>query len=38
LTGFRPQTKLQEIIDRVSRYLGEKRAASRPREASTTRA
>lgn len=38
LTGFRPQTKLEEIIDRVSRYLGEKRATPRPREVSTTRA
>jgi UDP-glucose 4-epimerase len=38
LTGFRPQTKLEEIIDRVSRYLGEKKAASRPSEVSSSRA
>jgi hypothetical protein len=34
LTGFRPQIKLEEIIDRVSGYLAEKKAASRPREVS----
>src|SRR5262249_35796703 len=38
LTGFRPQTKLDEIIDRVSLYLREKQAAARPREVSSTRA
>src|SRR5262249_51697124 len=38
LTGFRPQTQLEEISDRVSRYLGDKRAPPRPREVSTTRA
>jgi UDP-glucose 4-epimerase len=38
LVGFRPQTKLEEIIDRVSHYLSEKKAASRPREVSGTRA
>jgi len=36
LTGFRPQTKLGEIIDRVAHYLGEKKAVSRPREVSGT--
>jgi UDP-glucose 4-epimerase len=30
LTGFRPQTKLSDIIDRVSSYLREKQAADRP--------
>lgn len=30
LTGFRPETKLNEIVDRVSRYLRDKQAASRP--------
>jgi hypothetical protein len=38
LTGFRPQIKLEEIIDRVSRYLAEKKGASRPREVSSTHA
>jgi len=38
LTGFRPQIKLEEIIDRVSRYLAEKKAASRPREVSSIHA
>jgi UDP-glucose 4-epimerase len=38
LTGFRPQTRLDEIIDRVSLYLREKQTASRPREVSSTRA
>ena len=32
LTGFRPQIKLEAIIDRVSRYLREKRGATRPAE------
>ena len=32
LTGFRPQIKLEHIIDRVSRYLREKRGAARPAE------
>lgn len=32
LTGFRPQIKLEAIIDRVSRYLREKRSATRPAE------
>lgn len=36
LTGFRPQIKLSEIIDRVSSYLREKDAASRPRAVSGT--
>jgi UDP-glucose 4-epimerase len=36
LTGFRPQTKLPEIIDRVSAYLLEKQAATRPRAISST--
>ena len=31
LTGFRPQIKLSEIIDRVSSYFRDKKAASRPR-------
>lgn len=35
LTGFRPQTKLAEIIDRVSAYLREKQSADRPRAASS---
>lgn len=35
LTGFRPQTKLAEIIDRVSAYLKEKQAAERPRAVSS---
>src|SRR5262245_39332526 len=38
LTGFRPQTKLEEIIDRVARYFAEKKAAARPREVSSTHA
>jgi UDP-glucose 4-epimerase len=33
LTGFRPQTKLKEIVDRVSQYLSEKRSGTRGREA-----
>jgi UDP-glucose 4-epimerase len=36
LTGFRPQIKLAEIIDRVSSYLREKEAATRPRAISGT--
>lgn len=32
LTGFRPQIKLEAIIDRVLRYLREKRSATRPAE------
>jgi len=36
LTGFRPQTKLGEIIDRVALHLSEKKTASRPREVSGT--
>ncbi len=36
LTGFRPQTKLADIIDRVSSYLRDKDAATRPRTASGT--
>jgi UDP-glucose 4-epimerase len=36
LTGFRPQTKLPEIIDRVSSYLLEKQARTRPRAVSST--
>jgi UDP-glucose 4-epimerase len=35
LTGFRPQTKLSEIIDRVTFYLREKQEAERPRAVST---
>ena len=38
LTGFRPQTKLAEIIDRVTSYLREKEGASRPRVVSGTHA
>lgn len=37
LTGFRPATRLDEIIDRVSRYLADKSAAVRPLEATITR-
>lgn len=36
LTGFRPETKLTEIIDRVASYLLEKQAATRPRAVSGT--
>lgn len=36
LTGFRPQTKLSEIIDRVSSYLREKQTAAKPRAVSGT--
>jgi UDP-glucose 4-epimerase len=38
LTGFRPRIKLGEIIDRVSSYLAEKAALSRPRAVTGTRA
>jgi len=34
LTGFRPQTKLADIIDRVTSHLREKEAAERPRAVS----
>jgi len=30
LTGFRPETKLNDIVDRVSNYLRDKQAATRP--------
>src|SRR5256886_962382 len=36
LTGFRPQTKLADIIDRVTSHLREKQAAERPRVVSST--
>jgi len=36
LTGFRPHTTLNEIIDRVSAYFQEKREAVAPRAATTT--
>ena len=36
LTGFRPQTRLEEIIDRVSGYLSDKAAQSRPRAVTGT--
>ena len=36
LTGFRPETGLEEIIDRVSRYLADKTAVSRPRAVTGT--
>jgi UDP-glucose 4-epimerase len=36
LTGFRPQTTLNEIIDRVSVYFQEKVAPTAPRAATTT--
>ena len=38
LTGFRPQTKLADIIDRVSSHLREKEAGERPRVVSGVRA
>ena len=38
LTGFRPQTKLADIIDRVSSHLREKQAGERPRAVSGVRA
>ena len=34
LTGFRPQTKLADIIDRVTSYLRDRQAAERPRAVS----
>jgi len=36
LTGFRPQTKLGDIIDRVTDYLREKQAATRQPEVTRT--
>jgi len=36
LTGFRPQTKLADIIDRVSSHLREKHAGERPAIASSS--
>src|SRR4029077_6570591 len=36
LTGFRPRTKLADIIDRVSSFLREKQAAERPSVVSRT--
>jgi len=36
LTGFRPQTKLADIIDRVASHLQAKQAADRPRAVSST--
>ena len=36
LTGFRPQIKLAEIIDRVSTYLRDREAGNRPRAVSKT--
>jgi len=30
LTGFRPETKLNDIVDRVSHYLRDKQASARP--------
>jgi UDP-glucose 4-epimerase len=36
LTGFRPQTKLAEIIDRVASHAREKQASDRPRAASSS--
>ena len=36
LTGFRPQTTLNEIIDRVSAYFQEKHEAAAPRAATTS--
>ncbi len=36
LTGFRPQTKLADIIDRVTNYQRERQAAERPRAVSTS--
>jgi len=36
LTGFRPQTKLADIIDRVTNYQRERQAAERPRAASSS--
>jgi len=36
LTGFRPQTKLADIIDRVSSHLREKQAAEHPSAVSSS--
>jgi len=36
LTGFRPQTKLADIIDRVTNYQRERQAAERPRAVSSS--
>ncbi len=36
LTGFRPQTSLNEIIDRVTAYFRQKEEAANPRTAATT--
>jgi UDP-glucose 4-epimerase len=36
LTGFRPQTSLNDIIDRVTAYFRQKEEALIPRAASTT--
>jgi UDP-glucose 4-epimerase len=36
LTGFRPQTSLNEIIDRVTAFFQEKKEATAPRAATTT--
>ena len=36
LTGFRPQTKLSEIIDRVTEHLREKQNLTKPRAVSGT--
>jgi len=36
LTGFRPQTKLVDIIDRVASHLQARQAADRPRAVSST--
>ena len=38
LTGFRPQTKLADIIDRVTNYQRERQAAERPRAVSSSQA
>ena len=36
LTGFRPQTSLNEIIDRVTTFFRQKEEASAPRAATST--
>ncbi len=36
LTGFRPQTSLNEIIDRVTAYFRQKEEDLTPRAATTT--
>jgi len=36
LTGFRPQTSLNEIIDRVTAYFRQKEEAAAPRAATST--